>query len=90
METKTRAQQFAEMLKSMQRTENGGTVSKASSGEQAKQILVMRFIHEMTLDQVAQSMGLTRERVRQIESKAIQEIRSRDDLRGRTQGVLED
>ena len=90
METKTRAQQFAEMLKGMQRTEIGGTVSKASSGERAKQILVMRFIHEMTLDQVAQSMGLTRERVRQIESRAIQAIRSRDDLREIAQGMFKD
>jgi len=29
----------------------------------------------MTLDQIARQMGITRERVRQLESKALQKIR---------------
>jgi RNA polymerase sigma factor (sigma-70 family) len=88
METKTRAQQYVEMLKNIQEKDSGTPLSRSNLDERAKQILIMRFIHDMTLDQVGQALGITRERVRQIEAKTIRAIRSREDLRTRAESVL--
>lgn len=38
-------------------------------------VIVMRFVEEMTLEEVGQMYGVTRERVRQIEYKAMRKCR---------------
>lgn len=48
-----------------------------SLSERAFRILTLRFIDGKDLEETAQIMGLTRERVRQIESKAIHQMRPR-------------
>lgn len=40
-------------------------------------VLAMRYIHEMTLEEVGETLQVTRERVRQIEVKAMRRIRWR-------------
>lgn len=42
-----------------------------------RRVIQMRYYEHMTLDQCAQRLGVTRERVRQIESRAIRDIRER-------------
>ena len=42
--------------------------------QRARQVLIMRYMHDMTLDQVGQALGITRERVRQVEAKAIRKL----------------
>ena len=64
------------------------TTSKAHLGERAKMVLIMRYMHDMTLDQVGQALGTTRERVRQIENRAMAAIRDRRELRERALDVL--
>jgi len=48
--------------------------------EKESQVIVMRFgiggIEPMALEQVGAVMGVTRERIRQIESKALRKLRS--------------
>ena len=51
-------------------------------------VLTMRYLHDMTLEQVGHAMGITRERVRQIESRAMAAIRSRRELRERALSFL--
>jgi RNA polymerase sigma factor (sigma-70 family) len=51
-------------------------------------VLTMRYLHDMTLEQVGHAMGITRERVRQIESRAMVAIRSRKELQERALGAL--
>lgn len=65
------------------------TTSKARLGERAKMVLVLRYMHDMTLDQVGTALGITRERVRQIESRAMMAIRSRKELRERALSALD-
>lgn len=38
-------------------------------------VLAMRHIHEMTLEEVGASLQVTRERIRQIETKAMRRVR---------------
>lgn len=38
-------------------------------------VLTMRHIHEMTLDEVGLALGVTRERIRQIESKGMRKAK---------------
>ena len=64
------------------------TITTSRLGERAKMVLTMRYLHDMTLEQVGHAMGITRERVRQIESRAMVAIRSRYDLRDRALGAL--
>jgi RNA polymerase nonessential primary-like sigma factor len=40
-----------------------------------RKILVLRFFHEKTLEEIGENLGLTRERVRQIEWEAVQKLR---------------
>lgn len=42
--------------------------------ERLSAILVMRYVDEMTLEQVGQTMGITRERVRQLEKAALRRV----------------
>jgi RNA polymerase sigma factor (sigma-70 family) len=44
---------------------------------QEVRVLTMRYMEEMTLEEVGQVLGVTRERIRQIENKAIRRIRWR-------------
>ena len=64
------------------------TTSKAHLGERAKMVLIMRYMHDMTLDQVGQALGITRERVRQIENRAMAATRSCRELRERALSAL--
>jgi DNA-directed RNA polymerase sigma subunit (sigma70/sigma32) len=72
----------------MEKSIHTSTPKRAHLGERAKMILVMRYMHDMTLDQVGQALGITRERVRQIESRAMVVIRARKDLRDRALASL--
>lgn len=47
----------------------------AGLNERDRQVLVMRMFDEMTLEQVGDHFGLTKERVRQIEAKALEKLR---------------
>jgi RNA polymerase primary sigma factor len=64
------------------------TITTSRLGERAKMVLTMRYLHDMTLEQVGHAMGITRERVRQIENRAMVAIRNRSDLRERARGAL--
>ena len=90
MEPKTRAQQIVEMLNSRMPEVAKHSAGNAGLGERAKQIMVMRFINDMTLDQVGRALNITRERVRQIEVKAIRSIKSHEELRKRALSSLSD
>ncbi len=87
MEQPSRAAQYVEML-----SREGYGLPTATPrerfGHRARQVLIMRYLHDMTLEQVGQSMGLTRERVRQIEAKAIRMIRAKADLREKIRDTL--
>ena len=50
-----------------------GAVSKLTRREQL--IIAMRFLHDMTLEECGVHMDVTRERIRQIEAKALRRIR---------------
>lgn len=51
-----------------------------TSAERMRRVLELRYLHDVTLEQVGQLMGVTRERVRQIESKALRILRGRPEL----------
>ncbi len=74
-------------LKVSMNRKNSST-SAMHSGDRARMILVMRFMHEMSLEQVSTALGITRDRVRQIEAKTITSIRSRKDFRSRALSAL--
>lgn len=59
-----------------------------TSGERMRRVLELRYFHDMTLEQVGQIIGVTRERVRQIESKALRVLRSRSELAQRATDLL--
>lgn len=46
-----------------------------------RQVLELRYFHDMTLEQVGEILGVTRERVRQIESKALRILRANPEIR---------
>jgi RNA polymerase primary sigma factor len=62
------------------RDETAGVLKSLSPGEE--KVIRMRFgigyDHEHTLQEIAHGFGLTRERIRQIEMKALQKLRSPD------------
>ena len=58
------------------------------SAERMRRVLELRYLHDMTLEQVGNIMGVTRERVRQIESKALRILRSRPELANRALELL--
>ncbi len=88
MQTETRAEQIAGMLQDWEPTDTASQSQRQRFGIRAKQVLIMRFMHDMTLEQVGQTLGITRERVRQIEAKALRMIRAKADLRPRIADVL--
>ena len=63
-------------------------IQRPRFGIRAKQVLVLRYLHDQTLEQVGQTLGITRERVRQIEAKALRMIRAKTDLREKIRDTL--
>ena len=53
-----------------------------------RQVLVMRYMHDMTLEECGKALGVTRERVRQIEAKALRMLRAKPDLREKIRDTL--
>lgn len=53
----------------------GGIQSRANLTERENQVIDLRFKSDMTLAEVAGAMGVTQERVRQIEAKALRKMR---------------
>lgn len=49
--------------------------SMSDLSDRESEILTMRYKHHMTLEQVANAVGVTRERVRQVEARAIRKLR---------------
>jgi DNA-directed RNA polymerase sigma subunit (sigma70/sigma32) len=88
MQTETRAEQIAGMLQGWEPADTASQSQRQRFGIRARQVLIMRFMHDMTLEQVGQALCITRERVRQIESKALRMIRAKVDLRPRIADVL--
>lgn len=88
MTTVTRAQQIAAMLQTWVPAIEATTPQRASAGERARQVLIMRYMHDMTLEQIGQALGITRERVRQIENNALQMIRENADLQDKIRDTL--
>ncbi len=88
MQTETRAEQIAGMLQDFEPTDTASQSQRQRFGLRAKQILVLRYMHDMTLDECGKVFGITRERVRQIEAKALRMIRAKADLRPRIADVL--
>jgi DNA-directed RNA polymerase sigma subunit (sigma70/sigma32) len=53
-------------------------------------VLEMRWKHDMTLEEVGMALGVTRERVRQIESMAFRKIRNDPVLRKMVRDAIDD
>ena len=82
----TRAHQMAENLKGW--SPDGVVEHKPSPRERMRRVLELRYLEDMTLEQVGEIMGVTRERVRQIEAKALRLLRTNPDLREKARDVL--
>ncbi len=85
---KTRAEKMAELLEGWPLPAEPGPPRKPGFGTWARQVLVMRYLHDMTLEQVGQALGITRERVRQIEAKAFRLVRANPSLREKALDAL--
>lgn len=55
-----------------------------------KRVLIMRYWDDMTLEQIADRMGCTRERVRQLEHKALTAIRKKPELMAKLRDHLDE
>lgn len=82
----TRAEMMAAELH--KRFPQGVTEHKLTSAERMRRVLELRYLEGMTLEQVGEVMGVTRERVRQIESKALRLIRGNPDMREKAKDAL--
>ena len=49
----------------------------AELSEREQQVIILRYKHDFTLDDVATELNVTRERIRQIEHKALRKLRAR-------------
>lgn len=54
--------------------------SKCFLTEREKNVILLRYKEKQTLEQVAQEFNLTRERIRQIETKALKKLKSKKDI----------
>jgi RNA polymerase sigma factor (sigma-70 family) len=61
---------------------------KRTAPAQMRQVLVMRYFHDMTLKQIGDVLGMTQEGVRKVEERAFRIIRSNPQLRQRSLDVL--
>ena len=61
---------------------------KMGQFEKMRLVLELRYLHGLTLEQVGDLLGVTRERIRQIESKAIRLLRANPKLREKAIAVL--
>ena len=66
------------------------TTVRMTPREKMRKVLELRYLEGMTLDQVGNIMGVTRERVRQIEQKAIRMLRANHELRTKAVEILRD
>lgn len=51
-------------------------------------VLALRYLHGLTLEEVGERLGCTRERVRQIESAALRVFRSKPELMEKIRELL--
>ena len=84
----TRAARMATMLQDWSPDDSDTASRRGRFGIRAKQVLILRYLHDMTLEQVGDRLGITRERVRQIEAKALRMIRAKPDLREKIRDTL--
>ena len=64
------------------------TTIRMTAKERMRKVLELRYLEGMTLQQVAEIMGVTRERVRQIEAKAIRILRNKSEFREQAVDLL--
>lgn len=57
------------------------TEHRMTAAQKMRKVLELRYFHNMTLEEVGDLMGITRERVRQIEQKALRILRANPDIR---------
>lgn len=57
------------------------TEHRMTPRQKMRKVLELRYFHNMTLEEVGDLMGITRERVRQIEQKALRILRANHDIR---------
>ncbi|MCX7896403.1 MAG: sigma-70 family RNA polymerase sigma factor [Rhodocyclaceae bacterium] len=88
MQTESRAKQIVRMLDNWPLADTATPMQPQRFGRRARQVLIMRYLHDMTLEQVGQALGITRERVRQIEGKALRMIRSKPELMRKIRDML--
>lgn len=82
----SRMQLLVEQLRDW--TPDGVTTHKLTPREKMRRVLELRYLKGMTLEQVGEIIGVTRERVRQIEAKALRLLRANPDMREKARDAL--
>jgi RNA polymerase primary sigma factor len=54
-----------------------------------REVLKMRFINDMTLEEAGKVVGVTRERIRQMESKSLRTLKHPASLSGINRNILD-
>jgi DNA-directed RNA polymerase sigma subunit (sigma70/sigma32) len=75
----TRAARKVDELKNW--SPDGVVEHKLTSREKMRKIIELRYLEGMTLEQVGEILGVTRERVRQLEAKALRILRANPENR---------